>query len=136
MKQAFRVRDFMRTDLLIVRDDWPIMRAVTEFLEHRVSGSPVLDGADNLVGILTERDCMRVALDASYFDEPGGQVRDFMSSPVITVDPNDSLIDIAEQFRDTSFRRFPVVSAGRMVGLISRRDVLSALKHGVWFTPR
>ena len=67
---------------------------------------------------------------------PGGLVADFMSRPVETVTSQDRVMDIATQFRDIRFRRFPVVDDGSLVGIISRRDVLRALKRGVWFQRR
>jgi len=125
----------MATDLVTITPDTELMRAVYLLVEHDVSGMPVVDENGNLVGILTERDCIATAINAGYFDEAGGSVRDFMSSPVETAEPDDSLMDIADRLSKSTYRRFPVVEDGRLVGLISRRDVLEALKQGSWFKP-
>jgi CBS domain-containing protein len=125
----------MTTDLVTITPDTELMRAVYLLVEHDVSGMPVVDENGNLVGILTERDCIATAINAGYFDEAGGSVRDFMSSPVETAEPDDSLMDIADRLSKSTYRRFPVVEDGRLVGLISRRDVLEALKQGSWFKP-
>ncbi|MDH3642459.1 MAG: CBS domain-containing protein, partial [Gammaproteobacteria bacterium] len=66
--------------------------------------------------------------------EAGGLVADYMSAPVHTVGPDDSLMDLAELFAASPFRRCPVVEDGRLIGLICRRDVLGALKGGAWFS--
>lgn len=134
MQKSFRVSDYMQRAVISVSPEWQIMRAVHLFVKKDISGAPVLDKDGNLLGMLTERDCITVALSAGYFDEPGGVVADFMTSPVKTVAENDSLMDIATRFRDTPYRRFPVMGEGRMTGIISRRDILRAMTRGTWFS--
>lgn len=133
MKTANRIRDHMATEMVTVTPDTEIMRAVHLLVQNDISGMPVIDSEGCLVGILTERNCIDVALQAGYFDESGGRVADYMSEPVETVGPDDSLMDVADRFRLSSFRRFPVVEDGQLIGLISRRDVLNALRSGAWF---
>jgi CBS domain-containing protein len=78
--------------------------------------------------MLSELDCLKVALQAGYHGEYGGPVRDYMSSDVKTVNAEMSIVDLAQRFQDTRFRRFPVTDKNRLVGQISRRDVLRALE--------
>jgi len=130
---ALRVRDFMARDMLTISPDTDIMRAIVMLTENDISGMPVVDDQGLLVGILTERDIIISALNAGYHDEAGGAVKNFMSTPVQTVAPEDSLLDVAEFFATSPMRRCPVVEEGRLVGLISRRDVLKALTAGAWF---
>ncbi len=96
---------------------------------HRIAGAPVVDDEGNLLGMLSEFDCMKVALDAGYHGTWGGPVRDYMSKGVQTVDADMSIVDLAQVFIDAKFRRFPVMHGTRLVGQISRRDVLRALEH-------
>lgn len=133
MIQPLRVRNWMTTRLYCVAPEVEIMSAVAMLVEHSISGLLVIDGAGQLAGILTERDCIEVALHAGYFDEGGGRVRDYMSSDVETVDADLGLIDLAEKFATSSFRRYAVLDDGELVGLIARRDVLKALTGGSWF---
>jgi len=135
MNKSLRVADYMATDLLTLTPEMELMRALALFLEVDVSGAPVVDSEGELVGILTERDCIRKALHAGYYDEPGGTVESSMTSTVVTVDGSDRLMDVALRFRDSHFRRYPVVDEGRLIGLISRRDVLRAMQDGAWFSP-
>jgi len=135
MNTPLRVRDHMATDLVTITPDTEIMRAVGLLVEHDISGMPVVDEGGNIVGILTERDCIATAVQAGYFDEGGGSVREFMSSPVETADVDDSLMDIADRLSKSEYRRFPVLEDGRLVGLISRRDVMQVLKQVSWFKP-
>jgi CBS domain-containing protein len=131
-----RVRDHMVTTLVTVLPDTEIMRAIGLLIEHDISGALVVDGSGALLGIITERDCIAVASQSGYFDEQGGPVSEFMSSPVETVGPNDSLVDVAIRMAASRYRRFPVVDDGKLVGLIGRRDVLKVLADSGWFAPR
>lgn len=131
---ALRVRDYMTSPAVTVDEDVEIMRAVRLLIEQRLSGLPVVDHAGRLVGMLTERDCMRVALHAGYHDEPGGPVARYMSSPPRTMHQLDSLLEAAEFFADAAIQHCPVVDDGRVVGLIRRHDTLRALTEGQWFS--
>jgi len=86
-----------------------------------------VDEEGGLVGMLTERDCLRVVLNASYYSEYGGTVAEFMSTEIETMSPKDSMIDAAKRFLDKSYRRYPVVDDNRLVGQLSRSDVMRAL---------
>lgn len=133
MIKPLRVRDFMVTNLHVVNPETEIMTAVQGLVDHNISGLLVVDQDGQLAGILTERDCIDVALQSGYFDEGGGRVRDFMTADVKTVDADTALMDIADAFASNSFRRFPVMEDGKLVGLIARRDILRALTCGAWF---
>lgn len=131
--RSLRVRDFMSTDMVTVRPEMEVTQVVNLLVERDISGVLVVDAAGGLLGIVTERDCIGVAVQAGYFDERGGSVAEFMTSEVATVGPDDNLIDVAARMVEAPFRRFPVVESGRAVGLLSRRDVLRALRGGAWF---
>ena len=132
--QPRRVRDYMTTVLRTVPADMEIMRAVGLLVEEDLSGFPVVNESGELLGMLTERDIIRVGIQAGYFDEIVGSVADFMTRKLETVHPDDNLMDVAEHFAESSHRRFPVVEDGRLVGLLCRRDVLRALTDSAWFS--
>lgn len=129
-----RVREFMTPSPLTVTADTEIMRVIGLLVERDISGLPVVSAEGVLVGFVTERDCIRIALQAGYLDEIGGRVADYMTTQVHSVHPEDSLMDVGELFADSPFRRCPVVENGILVGLICRRDVLRALTGGAWFS--
>jgi len=133
MTGALRVRDYMSTEVLKVPPEMEVTQVVSLLVERDVSGVLVVDADDRLLGIVTERDCIGIAVQAGYFDERGGSVAEFMTRDVATVGPGDSLIDVAARMVEVPYRRFPVVEGGRVVGLLSRRDVLRALRSGAWF---
>lgn len=121
------VGDCMRVDLVTLTQETEIVRAVAVLLENKVSGACVLDPSGALVGVLSKRDCLKAALNASYYKQWGGVVADYMSRSPETLDANLDLVDVAERMIASSFRRFPVTRDGRLVGQISRTDVLQAL---------
>jgi CBS domain-containing protein len=137
MNNAPRVRDFYSTRLVTVACNTSILRAVQIMIEEDISGMPVVDEEGRLAGILTERDCIRKAIEAGYLDEPGGRVAEYMTADVQIVGPDDSLMDVAQRFVDSPFRRFPVVENGKLLGVIGRRDLLRAMrpKRRFWSRP-
>ena len=122
------VKDYMARTVVTFKPDTPVLDAVHTLVKNRIAGAPVVDDEGNLVGILSELDCMKVALQAGYYGDYGGPVRDFMSKGVKTVNIEMSIVDLAQVFIDTSYRRFPVTDNNRLVGQISRRDLLRALE--------
>ena len=123
------IRDYMTRRIVSIDQDMEIMAATQQLILNDVSGAPVLDSHGRLVGILTERDCLKVALHAGYHEVPYGLVREYMSPNPESVSPEQSILSLAEQFIHGSFRRYPVVDNGRLVGIISRRDVLGAINR-------
>jgi len=122
------VKDYMARTLVTFKPETDVLDAVHELVKRRIAGAPVVDDAGNLIGMLSELDCLKVALHAGYHGDWGGPVSDYMSDGVETVDGEMSIIDLAQVFLDTKYRRFPVVERNRLIGQISRRDVLRALE--------
>ncbi len=122
------VKDYMARTLVTFKPETDVLDAVHTLVQHRIAGAPVVDDEGNLLGMLSEFDCMKVALNAGYHGIWGGPVRDFMSDGVESVDADMSIVDLAQVFINKKFRRFPVMQGTRLVGQISRRDVLRALE--------
>jgi CBS domain-containing protein len=127
MPRSLLVKDHMVTEVVTLHPDMEILRASQVLIGNDISGAPVLDQHGRLVGILTERDCLRVVLHAGYHAQPGGQVRDYMTPDPVAVAPEETILVVAERFITGSYRRYPVVDGGRLVGVISRRDVMRAM---------
>lgn len=129
MIAPLRVRDIMRVEPLCLKPDTEITAALRQLLTNDVSGAPVVDTHNHLIGILTLKDCIRAALDAHYHHAWGDSVSRYMSEPVETLDPQLALVNAAHFFTHTQYRQFPVVEDDQLVGQISRVDVLKALFH-------
>ncbi len=127
MSKVVLVREIMTTGLLTLKPDMPIFHAISMLLKNRISGAPVVDQSGKLAGILSEKDCLRVFANEAFFSQnAGGLVSDYMSINIMSIDPDDDVFKAADIFLKNSFRRLPVVDDGRLVGQISRRDVLKA----------
>lgn len=121
------VADYMSTRLVTLSPETGVLDAMRQLLDARISGAPVVDAHGSLVGVLTQRDCLDVAMQSSYFQEPAGRVADFMSAPVETVPAAMGVVELIDRFRASPYRRFPVRDGSRLVGQISRRDILRAI---------
>ncbi len=122
------VKDYMTGKLVTFSPDTDVLDAIHELVRHRIAGAPVVDDNGNLIGMLSELDCLKVALTAGYHGEYGGPVSEFMTPNPKTVEADMSIVDLAARFLESRFRRYPVVKDNRLVGQISRRDVLRALE--------
>jgi CBS domain-containing protein len=129
MATSFSVRDFMTRDLVTFTPDMDVLEASRILAQRRISGAPVVDRLGNLVGILSEKDCLEVVLSATYYEEWGGRVAEYMHTDVKTVDADEGIAAVARRFLEEGYRRFPVLDENRLVGQISRRDVLCALER-------
>ena len=128
MPKTVAIKDYMSASLVSFRPDMDILKAISLLVQHRISGGPVLDRQGNLVGELSEKDCLKVALQSSYHSESAGTVSEYMHTEIKTVDANTNIADIAGMFVRDGYRRYPVMKDNRLVGQISRHDVLRALQ--------
>ena len=122
------IADIMTTDLVTFQPDQNIHQAIHILLDKRISGAPVIDETGSLVGILSRKDCLKIAFSASYHDSWAEKVRDYMVSEVKTMDAGVDITSAAQMFLESSFRRYPVMRDGALVGIVSRHDILSALR--------
>jgi len=130
MLNSLKVIDYMSVNKASFTPDMDILQAINKLLESRISGGPVLDHHGNLVGFLSEKDCMQVALDAGYYQgTAAGKVSEFMTEGVETIDVETPIIEVAERFLKGSYKRFPVVHDNRLVGTITRSNILRALDY-------
>ena len=138
-----KVKDVMTTDVLTVREDTSFKDTVELLVENRVSGAPVIDDAGHLVGLVTEADLVsKEAFDlrhrrplAALIELVGGAsrwsqkaagltARDVMTDRVVTAAPGENIRSVARRMLDLEVKRLPVVEHGRLVGIISRQDLL------------
>ena len=122
------VRQYMDTTIPTLSPQTLVLDAVDFLLEHGVTGAPVVDENGQLVGILTEKDCLKVVAHAPEPENVKQHVADFMSTQVKSIPPNMDVYFAAGLFLKESFRRFPVVEDGRLVGAITRYDMLRAIR--------
>ncbi|QPK64626.1 CBS domain-containing protein [Methylomonas sp. LL1] len=127
MLAKIAVADYMSTHLVTVLPETDVAQALTKMLDHKVTSVPVVDHHGKLVGIFSEKDGMKVVIESAYNQSMTGKVSEFMSTDPQVIDVEDSLVDVAAKFQNTSIRSFPVFKDGALAGMISRVDVLRAL---------
>jgi CBS domain-containing protein len=119
-------RDCMVKKLVTLRPELDVMDAIALLLRNRISGAPVVDADGNYLGVFSEKCSLHVLMDAAYEQLPSNEVRMFMDTEAQTIEPDTHLLSIAQLFLLTPFRRLPVLENGRLLGQVSRRDVLRA----------
>jgi CBS domain-containing protein len=129
--RSVKVGDFMATRLVTLHPQTNVVEALSVLLDKKISGAPVVDDTGALVGVLSVVDLMKVIIQDSYYDEAAGVVGDFMRFPVDTVEADTDIYSLAERFLTEHRRRYPVLRHGKLVGQISRRDVLRAAQESL-----
>ena len=122
------VRDYMDKVVPTLSPETDILEAVDFLLAKHVTGAPVLDGAGNVIGILTEKDCLRLLSTGADSDKPRGTVREYMTTQVVSVPSHMNVYFLAGMFLTASYRRLPVIDNGKLVGAITRFDVLRVIQ--------
>ena len=128
MPSSLTVRDLMETTYVTLRPDMPVTEAVSILMEQRVTGAPVIDEEDHVLGVLAEKQCLSSLMHGAYNHMPAGIVSDFMLREVVSVPPDMGIFDLAEIFVREIGRRFMVVENDKLVGQITRRDLLRGIK--------
>ena len=109
----------------------PIQDVITKIIESKISGAPVVDDSRRMVGIISEKDCLRVIVDEAYHNLPAETrtVADYMTAKVKILTPKTNVVEAAIEFLNSTVRRFPVVDNGTLIGQVSRRDILRAAQN-------
>lgn len=132
-----RVSDYMTTKLITFRPEQTVMEVMEKLIKHRISGGPVVNDKNELLGVISEGDCVKQISDSRYYNMPveDATVEKHMNCHVETIDGNMNVFDAARIFIEKKHRRFPIVENGKLVGQISQKDVLKAalqLKGQTW----
>ena len=125
-------RDLMTTSLVTFRPDQTLLDATATLLKYSISGAPVLDETGRMVGMLSELDCLRTFASDDFYDEDqeeGASVRQVMTSGGRTIPPDLGIYAIAHYFVTAPIRRLPVVEREKLIGQVSRRDVLRGMEE-------
>lgn len=129
MLKSIKVRAYMTRRLVTFRPEMDLFTAINRLLEHAIASAPVVDSEGHLIGMLSESDCLRAILAGAYFDDAHGTVGGYVTAALDTIDADADIIEAAETFLRGQRRSLPVLEDGRLVGLISRHDVLCAVKE-------
>lgn len=132
------VSDYMSTKLITFKENQPIEEVIDTLIRNKISGGPVVNDKNELIGIISEGDCMKQISESRYYNLPvdsNNTVGKAMVRQVETIDGTMNIFDAANKFLESKRRRFPIVENGKLVGQISQKDVLKAamtLKGNTW----
>lgn len=123
-----KVSDYMSTHLITFTPDQTIESVMESLIKHRISGGPVVNKKNELIGIISEGDCIKQISESRYYNMPiqDKTIEKHMVLNVETIDGNMNIFDAANKFLEAKRRRFPIVEKGKLVGQISQKDVLVA----------
>jgi predicted transcriptional regulator len=126
MLNSVTVKDYMTSAMITLKPNVDIVEAAQTLLEYRLSGAPVMDDHNRLIGFLSEKDCLHTVLSAVYNQDYGDLVEDRMNKSLLSVHPSENITDVAERFLKDGVRMYPVLDKDVLVGMISRQSVLNA----------
>lgn len=122
-----QVRNYMSPRFATVSEGQDISEAISLFTERNLFGAAVLDNLGNMVGILSVTDCIGEAIKEGFDAGSHRRISTLMSRDVRSVDVDDNILDVAQMFMTEPYRRYPVMEDNRVVGVITRLEVLKAL---------
>ena len=118
-------KDVMTKKVICIGKDTPIVEAIRLMANKNVTGIPIVEDDMTLIGILSEQDVLR--LFHTFDEEKNRTVNDFMTQPAVHFEQDERLLDVCYCLRDNSIRRVPVTSSGKVVGVISRSDIIKCI---------
>lgn len=124
--QDFSAADIMTSRLVTLDPEMDVFKAIELLLKHKISGAPVIDKNRRLIGMFTEKSCLEVMVTAAYDGLPANEVGSFMSEPADSVEESTGMLSMAQIFLNKRTRRLPVLKDGKLVGQVSRRDLIGA----------
>jgi predicted transcriptional regulator len=127
MPRPFLARDIMVTKVLTLSPETHLHEAAHFLLKNNISGAPVVNEAKELIGMFSEQDMMTALIDAAYDNLPSSEIGSTMTRDLNTIDEEADLLAIVQIFQNKAVRRLQVVREGKLVGQLSRRDVIASV---------
>ena len=130
MAEINKVEDYMDKTFLKLKSDMDVYQAIDLLLETGQTSAVVVDDRNKIVGVLSEKDCLKLMTGGSYYQLPSGRVDEFMTKDVLAVSPSTDIFKIADMFLSNFFRRILVHDEKKcVIGQITRRDLLRIIKE-------
>jgi predicted transcriptional regulator len=132
------VSDYMTTKLITFKANDSLDYVIQQLITNKISGGPVVNDKNELIGIISETDCIKHISESKYYNMPADTnniVSKYMVTDVDTIDKDMNIFDAAFKFISSRRRRFPVIEKGKLIGQLSQRDVLDAaikVKGNTW----
>ena len=126
--QNILVKDYMSKEVITFHKSDSIFEAKRIMLKKKISGAPIVNKSGKLIGIISESDLMKQIVDSKYYNMPISKttISKYMTKNVDFISPNEPIFDAAEKFLRLKRKRFPVMDSNKILGIISRVDIISA----------
>ena len=126
--QNILVKDYMSKEVITFHKSDSIFEVKRVLLEKKISGAPIINKSGKLIGIISETDLMKQIVDSRYYNMPMSKttVSKYMTENVDSISPNETIFDAAEKFLRLKRKRFPVMVSNKILGIISRVDIITA----------
>ena len=129
MTSSIQIKDFMNSRPASFKCGTNLTDIIKGLAKDNLSGAPIVNDDNEVIGYVSEQDCIHSLIEDSYYCDKGTLVNDVMKTEVSTVSPDDSILDLAKQIDNHRPKQYPVVANGKLVGLINRRDIMLALSE-------
>ncbi len=131
------VKDVMSVSMIVFRPEHTMQEAIEILLNNKISGGPVVNTRNEVVGIISEGDCINYLAKSQYYNLPSKKISitEYMNPDVEVIDCEMSILEVSKKFLTSKRRRFPVVKDNKLIGIISQKDVLKAsieIKPHTW----
>jgi CBS domain-containing protein len=123
------VDDFMDHAFTTVTPATRVQDAMKMMVKKQLIGVLVVDDERKLVGVFSEKDCLKVLLQGGFNQTPDDRVQDYMHPIEMTIDSRMDILRVAQIFLEKPFRRLAVVDEGKLVGQITRRDIVRGMQR-------
>lgn len=137
-EEQILVSDYMTTKLITFKAEDSLDHVIALLIKNKISGGPVVNDNNQLIGIISETDCIKHISESKYYNMPSdtnNTVGKYMVTDVDTIDKDMNIFDAAFKFISSRRRRFPVCDNGKLIGQLSQKDVLKAaikVKGNTW----
>ena len=119
--KTVKAKDIMTTNVITVKKDMLLTNAIALLLRWHISALPVVDDEGKMIGIVSEIDLVNLAFDGNAADTT---IEEIMVTDIVSFSPNTELADLVQTFSKRHLRRVPIIDEGKVVGIVSRRDIL------------
>ena len=125
----FLLSKYMSKNVVIFSPNQTVLEVMELLQKHRISGGPVLNEGGQVIGMISESDCIKQIAESAYYNMPMHSVlvTEYMDTNVTTISCHLSILEAAQLFYTTKKKRFPVMDAQVLVGQISQSDILRAI---------
>lgn len=129
--ESLKVKDYMTLQAVTFTPDMSLSAALEKVLDSRYLGGPVINEKKEVIGFLSGQDLLDKLIKVSYYCQDTHIVSDCMHSEVLSVTSDTSIIELADMMQVGKPKVYPVIDAGKLVGIITRRDVLRAIGKNI-----